>query len=207
MQLARGGNDRRLQNASLLTVLPLLAGSKVVFEQDIAELTAAYLVLRRAENALQMIRDEQTHTLPKDAQDRARLALNMGLADWSAAFELIESTRDKVAVQFEALLFGAADAQRRDEDIGVVWLDSDNAKIGEELKLGGFPQAAIAAVTAELEAFRGAAIRLDEAGRRLYIILARLLKSAAQHADPATVVQRVLRVLGPSAPVHRIWPF
>jgi [glutamine synthetase] adenylyltransferase / [glutamine synthetase]-adenylyl-L-tyrosine phosphorylase len=198
MQLARGGSDRRLQNASLLTVLPMLAGTKVVFARDIAELTEAYLVLRRAENALQMIRDEQTHTLPDDAQDRARLALNMGLADWSAAFELIESTRDKVAVQFEALLFGAADAQRRDEDIGVVWLDSDNAKIGEELKLGGFPQAAIAAVTAELEAFRGAAPyrRLDEAGhRRLYIILARLLKSAAQHADPATVVQRVLRVL------------
>jgi [glutamine synthetase] adenylyltransferase / [glutamine synthetase]-adenylyl-L-tyrosine phosphorylase len=197
MQLARGGNDRRLQNASLLDVLPMLAGSKVVFAQDIAELTAAYLVLRRAENALQMIRDEQTHTLPKDAQDRARLALNMGLVDWSTAFELIESTRNKVAAQFEALLFGAADAQR-DEDIGVVWLDSDNAKIGEELKLGGFPQAAIAAVTAELEAFRGAAPyrRLDEAGhRRLYIILARLLKSAAQHSDPATVVQRVLRVL------------
>ncbi len=134
MQLVRGGSDRRLQNASLLTVLPMLAGSKVVFAQDIAELTAAYLILRRAENALQMIRDEQTHTLPKDALDRARLALNMGLADWSAAFELIESTRDKVAAQFEALLFGAADAQRRDEDIGVVWLDSDNAKIGEELQ-------------------------------------------------------------------------
>ena len=39
MQLARGGSDRRLQNASLLTVLPMLAGSKLVFEQDIAELT------------------------------------------------------------------------------------------------------------------------------------------------------------------------
>jgi [glutamine synthetase] adenylyltransferase / [glutamine synthetase]-adenylyl-L-tyrosine phosphorylase len=194
----RGGSDRRLQNASLLAVLPMLAGSKLVLAEEIAELTEAYLVLRRAENALQMIRDEQTHTLPKDPQDRARLALNMGLANWRAAFELIESTRERVAAQFEALLFGAANAQRRDEDMGVVWLDSNNAKIGEELKVGGFPDAAIAAVTAELEAFRGAAPyrRLDEAGhRRLYIILARLLKSAALRADPATVVQRVLRVL------------
>ena len=29
MQLVRGGSDRRLQNASLLEVLPLLAGSKL----------------------------------------------------------------------------------------------------------------------------------------------------------------------------------
>src|SRR6202042_3674935 len=31
--------------------------------------------------------------------------------------------------------------------------------------------------------------------RRLHVILARLLKAAAQHAEPALVVQRVLRVL------------
>jgi glutamate-ammonia-ligase adenylyltransferase len=30
MQLVRGGSDRRLQNASLLEVLPLLAGSKLM---------------------------------------------------------------------------------------------------------------------------------------------------------------------------------
>ncbi|HEY2679327.1 MAG TPA: bifunctional [glutamate--ammonia ligase]-adenylyl-L-tyrosine phosphorylase/[glutamate--ammonia-ligase] adenylyltransferase [Steroidobacteraceae bacterium] len=198
LQLVRGGSDRRLQNASLLTVLPLLADSKLVSAQDIAELTDAYLILRRAENALQMIRDEQTHTLPQEAPDRARLALNMGLTDWNAAFDLIESTRDDVSVQFESLLFGAADTQRREEDIGVAWLDSDSAKIAEELKQSGLPEGEVPAVAAELERFRSAGPyrRLDEAGhRRLYVILARLLKSAAQRAAPATVVQRVLRVL------------
>jgi len=49
-----------------------------------------------------------------------------------------------------------------------------------------------------LEAYRHAAPyrRLDEAGhRRLFVILARLLKSAGRHAAPATVVERVVRVL------------
>ena len=78
MQLVRGGSDRRLQNTALLEVLPLLAGSKLVSGDDIAQLTEAYLVLRKAENALQMIRDQQTHTLPEDSLDRARLALIMG---------------------------------------------------------------------------------------------------------------------------------
>jgi [glutamine synthetase] adenylyltransferase / [glutamine synthetase]-adenylyl-L-tyrosine phosphorylase len=198
MQLVRGGSDRRLQNPSLLEVLPLLSGSKLVSEQDIEELTAAYLELRKAENALQMMRDQQTHTLPQDPLDRARVALNMGLRDWGAAAARLESTFDQVAAQFDALLFGASDTQRRHDDIGAAWLDAEDAHIAEELANSGFPRGEIAAVTAILEAYRDAAPyrRLDEAGhRRLYVILARLLQSAARHAAPAVVVQRVLRVL------------
>jgi [glutamine synthetase] adenylyltransferase / [glutamine synthetase]-adenylyl-L-tyrosine phosphorylase len=198
MQLVRGGSDRRLQNPALLRALPMLADSKLVSAADIAELTEAYLVLRKAENALQMIRDEQTHTLPDNSLDRVRLSLNMGLKDWPEASARILSARADVARQFEALLFGAADAERRHDDMGAEWLDSDDAKITEELAIGGFPSGEIAAVAAILEAYRHSAPyrRLDEAGhRRLFVILARLLKSAAQRAAPAIVVQRVLRVL------------
>jgi glutamate-ammonia-ligase adenylyltransferase len=197
MQLIRGGSDRRLQNASLLEVLPMLAGSKLMSAADVAELRDAYLVLRKAENALQMIRDEQTHSLPDAAVDRARLCVNMDLPDWTAAGALIESARDRVARQFDALLAGAADLQQGDET-GASWLASDEAKIGEELERGGFPEGEIAAVAATLEAYRHAAPyrRLDEAGRRrLHVILERLLRAAAQTPMPAIVVQRVLRVL------------
>jgi [glutamine synthetase] adenylyltransferase / [glutamine synthetase]-adenylyl-L-tyrosine phosphorylase len=198
MQLVRGGSDRRLQNAALLKVLPLLAGSKLVSGDDIAQLTEAYLQLRKAENALQMMRDQQTHTLPEDPLDRARLALIMGFKDWDETYAALNATLGKVAAQFDALLFGTPEAQRRNDDIGVAWLDSDDAKIEVELANGGFPQAEIPAVAAILEAYRKAANyrRLDEAGhRRVYFILARLLKAAAAHAAPAMVVQRVLRVL------------
>jgi glutamate-ammonia-ligase adenylyltransferase len=198
MQLVRGGSDRRLQNTALLQVLPLLAGSKLVSREDIAELTEAYLELRKAENALQMMRDQQTHTLPEDSLDRARLAMIMGFKDWEETSAALNATLDKVAAQFDALLFGTPDAQRRNDDIGVAWLDSDDAKIEVELANGGFPPTEIPAVAAILESYRQAANyrRLDEAGhRRLYFILARLLKAAAAHASPTTVVQRVLRVL------------
>ncbi len=198
MQLVRGGSDRRLQNAALLQVLPLLAGSKLMSSDDIAELTEAYLVLRKAENALQMIRDQQSHALPQDSLDRARLALMMGFQDWGATYDRLESTLEKVAAQFDALLFGTPEAQRRNDDIGVLWLDSEDAKIEEELANSGFPRAEIGPVAAILDSYRRAAPyrRLDEVGhRRLYVILARLLKSAALRASPAVVVQRVLRVL------------
>ncbi|HMH27609.1 MAG TPA: bifunctional [glutamate--ammonia ligase]-adenylyl-L-tyrosine phosphorylase/[glutamate--ammonia-ligase] adenylyltransferase [Steroidobacteraceae bacterium] len=198
MQLVRGGSDRRLQNAALLEVLPLLAGSKLISGDDIGQLTEAYLILRKAENALQMMRDEQTHTLPEGSLDRARLAMIMGFKGWDETNAVLDATLEKVAEHFEALLFGTPDAKHRYDDIGAVWLDADDTKIEEELANSGFPRADIEAVAETLEAFRQAANyrRLDEAGhRRLQVILARLLKSAAAHAAPAIVVQRVMRVL------------
>jgi glutamate-ammonia-ligase adenylyltransferase len=196
-QLVRGGSDRRLQNASLLDVMPLLAGSKLMSAADIAELTDAYRVLRKAENAVQLIRDEQTHSLPTAQIDRARLSLIMGLPDWAAAAARIDAARDQVARQFDALL-SIEDAQQRGEDASASWLASDTARIDEELKRGGFPVEEIAVVAATLEAYRQSASyrRLDEAGRRrLHAIVGRLLKAAAQRPSPAEVVQRVLRVL------------
>ena len=198
MQLVRGGSDRRLQNVSLLEVLPLLAGSKLMSAADVADLTEAYLVLRKAENAVQMIRDEQIHTLPESEIDRARVCVIMGAADWTSLNAGIESMRERVARQFEALLAGAPVEQSRDEDAGADWLASDETKIGEELERGGFPPAGIAEVAATLEAYRRSAPyrRLDEAGRRrLHLILGRVLKSAARRSNAAVVVQRTLRVL------------
>jgi glutamate-ammonia-ligase adenylyltransferase len=181
-----------------LDQLPLLEGSKLMSADSVAELTEAYLVLRKAENILQMIRDEQTHSLPTEATDRVRLSMNMGAADWPAVNASIDSARENVARQFEALLFGAPDTQHRYDEAGAGWLASDEAKIDEELAGSGFPREEILAVAATLEAYRHAASyrRLDEAGRRrLHVILDRLLKAAAQLPSPASVVQRVLRVL------------
>jgi glutamate-ammonia-ligase adenylyltransferase len=198
MQLVRGGSDRRLQGASLLEVLPLLAGSKLLSSTAVAELSDAYLVLRKAENALQMIRDEQTHALPGDAADRARFSVNVGAEDWPAAITRIDQARRNVARQFEALLFAAPDAQQRTGETPLSWLASEDIKIAEELASSGFPAPEIPSVAAILESYRRAAPyrRLDEVGqRRLHLILGRLLKAAAPRAAPATVIGRVLRVL------------
>lgn len=219
LQLVRGGSDRRLQNASLLEVLPVLAGSKLLPSGAVDELTDAYSVLRKAENALQMIRDEQTHSLPQDSQDRARLSLNMGLKDWSATAARIELSRRNTARQFDALLFGATDSSgdavgwsrdaadairatpslpRGSGDASLAWLASDEIRIDEELAAMGFPVSALAAVAAMLDAYRHAVSygRLDEAGRRrLHIVLSRLIRAAAMRNNPALVVERVLRVL------------
>jgi glutamine synthetase adenylyltransferase/Zn-dependent oligopeptidase len=198
LQLVRGGANPRLQNASLLAVLPSLAGSRLLAPAVVAELSDAYRVLRKAENALQMIRDAQTHVLPEDPLDRARLALNLGLPDWPAALERIEAARRQVARLFEALVFGGPDAERQ---IGAVMLNcmaSDDLELGAELRARGLAEEAVEPIAQLLEGYRKAPAyrRLDEAARRrIHVILGRLLAAAASRPSPVVVVERVLRVL------------
>lgn len=198
MQLVRGGSDRRLQNASLLEVLPALVGSKLLSSDEVAQLSDAYGTLRKAENAVQMIRDEQAHSIPDDAVDRARICVNLAVPDWPAAATRIAAAREAVARQFESLLFGGPDSQRRSGEETLGWLESEGADIPAELAAVGFAAAAAAPVAAQLEVYRRAAPyrRLDDAGRRrLRFILGRLLQAAARQASSAVIVERVLRVL------------
>jgi glutamate-ammonia-ligase adenylyltransferase len=193
-QLVRGGSDRRLQEPSLLTVLPLLAGGKYLAAGVVQELHDAYLVLRRAENAVQMLRDEQDHCLPVDGLDRARLALALGAPDWAAALVPIEGARATVAAQFAALVFGQPEAGADPEAL----LAFDQIDVGAELRQRGFPAAAVPAVSGALEAYRASAgyRKLDESGRRrVQVILGKLLGAALRQPAPATVVERVLRIL------------
>lgn len=81
-QLIRGGREPSLQSRSLLPTLDVIAALHLLPENDVAQLRAAYLFLRRLENLLQSINDEQTQTLPADDLNRARLAWGMKAENW-----------------------------------------------------------------------------------------------------------------------------
>lgn len=81
-QLIRGGREPELQARALLPTLQRIGGLGLLPQAQVDELSASYLYLRRVENLLQAIADEQTQTLPDDELGRARLAWGMGASDW-----------------------------------------------------------------------------------------------------------------------------
>ncbi|MDU5729909.1 MAG: bifunctional [glutamate--ammonia ligase]-adenylyl-L-tyrosine phosphorylase/[glutamate--ammonia-ligase] adenylyltransferase [Citrobacter freundii] len=81
-QLIRGGREPSLQSRSLLPTLSSINALHLLSDTDAEQLRAAYLYLRRLENLLQSINDEQTQTLPGDELNRARLAWGMNVDDW-----------------------------------------------------------------------------------------------------------------------------
>lgn len=81
-QLIRGGRVPTLQTRSLLDALNVIATEELLSKQDVDTLHDNYLFLRRCENLLQGIDDEQTQTLPDDELNQLRLALGMGFGSW-----------------------------------------------------------------------------------------------------------------------------
>jgi [glutamine synthetase] adenylyltransferase / [glutamine synthetase]-adenylyl-L-tyrosine phosphorylase len=77
-QLIAGGRHPELRVRPTLEALNVLASSNWITFEARDELTAAYVFLRRVEHRLQMIADEQTHTLPQDAEAVERFACFLG---------------------------------------------------------------------------------------------------------------------------------
>jgi [glutamine synthetase] adenylyltransferase / [glutamine synthetase]-adenylyl-L-tyrosine phosphorylase len=77
-QLIAGGRHPELRVRPTLEALNVLASSNWITFEARDDLTAAYIFLRRVEHRLQMVADEQTHTLPEDAEAVERFACFLG---------------------------------------------------------------------------------------------------------------------------------
>lgn len=101
LQLVRGGSVPALQSRALQPVLPLLANDRGLSAAGARALGEAYRFLRRLENFIQAMHDRQTHDLPADDVDRARLCLAMGHTGWETLCGEINRHRAAIAAQFE----------------------------------------------------------------------------------------------------------
>jgi glutamate-ammonia-ligase adenylyltransferase len=202
-QLIRGGQDRRIQSQSLLHVLPQLAGGKLLPAGVAKELEAAYFFLRRLENRLQMLADQQTHTVPADPLTRERIAGSMGFRNWETCAAELDLHRARVTRAFKEVIFSRTDAASAEapgvNGIVEAWVRGVDAQaFTTALAARGFRDAAAAA--ALLVEFRGAGAlrRLDAPGRtRLDNLVPRLVGAIAALAPElqADSLRRVLKVL------------
>jgi [glutamine synthetase] adenylyltransferase / [glutamine synthetase]-adenylyl-L-tyrosine phosphorylase len=80
-QLILGGRNAALRPPATMAALDALCTRGLVTETTTAELKEAYRYLRKLEHRLQMIEDEQTHTLPKSDEAVAHVACFMGYPD------------------------------------------------------------------------------------------------------------------------------
>jgi [glutamine synthetase] adenylyltransferase / [glutamine synthetase]-adenylyl-L-tyrosine phosphorylase len=79
-QLIAGGRHPQLRTKATLPTLDALHAGGWIDEQARAELGSAYRFLRAIENRLQMVLDEQTHTLPADRRGVDRFARFAGFS-------------------------------------------------------------------------------------------------------------------------------
>lgn len=198
-QLIRGGQDARLRDNRLRPVLRYLGEAGHLPAETAATLDQAYVFLRRCENAVQMVADEQTHRLPpgQEARDAVCAALDIG-DGWAGLLLRLEPVRVRVRAEFERLfaqpLAGTAHAPSAvAEDL---W-QMEGEELEAALRGIGFVRDAPAVARALLDLRQSRQVRAlkDAARQRLQAVLGALVHEAVAQADAETALVRTLRVL------------
>lgn len=99
-QLILGGRDPGLRQRGTLAALEALAGAGIVEDETAGVLSRAYDMLRAVEHRVQMRNDQQTHTLPGDADGRASVAALMGAEDLDAFDARLKAVRRQVHAHY-----------------------------------------------------------------------------------------------------------
>jgi len=102
-QLILGGRKPVLRERGTLAALEALRAQGHVSDEVVAELTEAYNFLRLLEHRLQMIEDEQTHSLPKSPEGLAHIACFAGFADADALGAALRKRLETVQAHYAKL--------------------------------------------------------------------------------------------------------
>jgi len=103
-QLINGCSNEILRVTNVLQAIQLLIEQQYLQPKIGKKLEKAYRFLRRAENRLQAMADQQIHTLPTKLLLRSRLSKSLGYRSWSMMRHRLEHHRGFVEESFEQLV-------------------------------------------------------------------------------------------------------
>ncbi len=196
-QLLRGGSDPSLQTPSLLSVLPRLLHQKQLAPDVVADLDVAYRYLRRVENRLQMMADQQTHRLPTDPVMQLRLAMSMDVSSYSDLRSDLDKYRTMVRGHFADLIQGGQHVRAAGYDLAALWAPTATEEsLAQALREQGVREADAQSVLL-LEWIRSSYYRrLDESGaRRLARLLPLVVEGVNRQPSATATLRRVLNIL------------
>lgn len=182
-QLIAGGRNPKLRGRRTTDMLSALAETKWITSEAAGELSDAYRFLRTIEHRIQMVADEQTHTLPEDEAAFASLARFSGFADAGAFEAKLRATFELVQGHYAALF---KDAEDLGTDAGslVFTGGEDDPETLETLTRMGFKRASeIAAMIRSWHFGRYSATRSARARELLTELMPALLTSLAKSGD------------------------
>jgi glutamate-ammonia-ligase adenylyltransferase len=148
-QLIAGGRHAELRVRPTLDALDVLASSNWITSEARDQLTAAYLFLRRVEHRLQMIADEQTHSLPDTPEAVERFACFLGYESRAAFAKDLLAQLDIVQGHYGKLFEGDPTGTAKLPHLNYAG-GAEDQRLREHLSALGFKQPAKIAGTVQL---------------------------------------------------------
>ncbi|HEY2345175.1 MAG TPA: bifunctional [glutamate--ammonia ligase]-adenylyl-L-tyrosine phosphorylase/[glutamate--ammonia-ligase] adenylyltransferase [Xanthomonadaceae bacterium] len=196
LQLIRGGREPALRTRSLIAALEALAAGGHLPSDAAVALTDAYRFLRRIENRVQMLADQQAHVLPDDAFARQRIAAGLGYGDFAMLRTELEAHRAVVSAEFERLLAARRRGTAPPTSLHDYWIALPDGGDAQALVDAGYARAD--AHDAALRDFaRSPAVRAlsARARQRLDRVLPRMLREAAEGDAADVALPRLVALL------------
>jgi glutamate-ammonia-ligase adenylyltransferase len=192
LQLIRAGREPSLRQRGLLAALHALGDAGHLAGPTVAALADAYRFLRRLENRVQMLGDQQVHALPEAPLARLRVARGLSFADVAAMEAALATHRAVVTEAFDGLL-QTKRTRREGAPLLRYWQALPEHGDAGALADAGFTEAG--ALHARLQEFAGSpAVRglSARARQRLDHVLPALLEASARSSAPDAAAGRGL---------------
>ncbi len=176
-QLVNAGTRPHLQHRNSLHVLQLLQEEELISAEDRKSLCCAYEFLRIVEHRIQVVQEQQTHSLPLNQRDLDVLARRSGFLDFDSFSSELEQHRQGVSSIFKDLFYSAEEEEQehRPEAAFIFDPESDSDLVKDLLEEKGFtnPNAAYDSLLTLRDG--GPNKRITRRGRRCLEKLAPLL--------------------------------
>ena len=194
-QLIAGGRHPELRVRPTLEALNVLASSNWITSEARDELTAAYLFLRRVEHRLQMVADEQTHTLPDDVEAVERFSCFLGYESRAAFAKDLLGHLNVVQAHYGKLFEGdpAGTASLPEVDYSA---GPDDPRLLEHLSSLGFKKPIMVAQTVQQWMVGDYRVFRGESTRHAFVeFVPELIDGLAHAEDPDNAVTSFDRFL------------
>lgn len=187
-QLIAGGRQPGLRVRQTLEALQILTGMKWITETAREELAAAYLFLREIEHRIQMVADEQTHSLPKDPERLESFARFAGYADTAAFSEALLPVLHTVQRHYAALFEEQPDLEGQKTELVFAGTDYDPDTLDALTEMGFTQPMTVVDLVRSWHHGRYAAVRSERSRERLTDVQFALIKALSETADPDAAV-------------------
>ncbi len=184
-QLIHGGRNPALRQRGTRASLDALAAAELIPAEDARLLGESYDRLRMIEHRLQMVADQQTHSLPNDPAALDSLARLDGLPDGAALVAELATITETVGTRYDALIAASGSPA-----VTVKPAPTGDALAGELARLGFFQPAVLAERIAGWGSGKLRALRSDAARAAYDAIQPQLLAALAAAPEPDRAMLR-----------------
>ncbi|HSZ74059.1 MAG TPA: bifunctional [glutamine synthetase] adenylyltransferase/[glutamine synthetase]-adenylyl-L-tyrosine phosphorylase [Rhizomicrobium sp.] len=183
-QLIAGGRNAALRSASTLAALSALQQRGLIAKATEDELAEAYLFLRHLEHRLQMIDDEQTHSIPKTEEEIANVACFAGFANVADFRAVLTQRLQTVAEHYGRLFEHEASLSTGSGSLVFTGVEDDPETLETLTRMGYRDAHHVSAAIRGWHHGRVRAMRSPRARELLTALHPALLEALAKTADP-----------------------